>query len=143
MFIKPSERDYLKMLAVDKFNRQFGRDIDYLQCDIFSITAGVNSDIAYEITTREQNDFVRLRIYLNFNEKQSYLTSYRLYEDETFRTDVLGDEIWVTKGVIVKGLYPFNWIGSGSIAPNGSILLESGTARVMLENSGFVLLESA
>jgi hypothetical protein len=130
-------------MAVLKFNQQFGRHIKYTECDIFSIDAGVNSDIAYEIITNEENDFVRLRMYLSFSRSENYVTNYRLYEDETFRTDELGDELWVSKGVVDKNLYPFKWITKGSVITEGdNISLENDNGFLLLESGDYLLLES-
>jgi hypothetical protein len=141
-YVKLTERQFLMQLAVSQFNSQFGKNIDYNKCAIKSIPPSPDFNIAYEIDTLEQLDFVRLRIYLKFDTRTG-LQSYKLYSDTTHVYAALGDEVWVALGLVHtdhKTDYGFNWLNRGE---DYLIVTESELYVIASEDDKALELENA
>ena len=108
------ERTFLKDLALRQFN--FYKNEKFLQenCNIQSIPPEENYAYGYEITSLDNNDTFRLRMYLNLG-KTDHILPYQLKLDPPFIDTKLGDEIFVTYGTVElayklhKG-YDFGWL---------------------------------
>ena len=110
-----NERRFLIQLAVYAFNQQYNRDLKVHDCDIKSIPPNQFSTIAYEVFTVRLDDYVRLRLYLEYGDYDN-LGRYRLEVDGTDGLGILGDEVYVTSGFVDRyyresGLYKFGWLG--------------------------------
>lgn len=108
-----TERDFLKFLALEQFNRQFRRKINYKTCSIKSIPPIQNKTHGYEIETIRSDDFVRLRIYFNLDTR-TVLQPYRT-ELTGAMVEGLGDETYVSVGSMAKhwvdsDTYRFRWM---------------------------------
>ena len=116
----PSESVFLRDLAVREFNFQYKRIIDPKLCSIRSIVATYGCTNGYEITTLDQADSLRLRMYFNLDEMDNFLP-YRLETDSTIVQGGLGDEIYVMIGTINRyyvdsGVYKFRPIASAAVS---------------------------
>lgn len=134
----PSEKDFLRRLAVDRFNLQYGKNVDYTRCFIHSIEPNYRRELGYEIVTARPDDYLRLRIYFDITEIDSF-RPYRLETDEKFKVGYVGDEVFVSLGTVNpyyrdEGIYNFRWI-----APDpelDEVLLYVGGGGVGLMSGG-------
>ena len=127
----PTERLFLIGLAITQFNEQYGRSIDHTACSIFSITPDYGSALGYEINTNEQDDNVRLRMYLSYDVRDG-VAPYRLEADQSKYIAGLGDELYVTTGTVSQyyvdsGIYRFRWLAQ-PIAPVSPVVLINNAA---------------
>lgn len=110
-----SEDSFLRRFAVDRFNRQYGKNFDPDRCEIRSIVPGYNKTYGYEITTARTDDFVRMKIFFSLGNLDQ-LSPYRLEVDGKVATGSLEDEVYVAVGVVNRwyfdsGTYRFRWMG--------------------------------
>lgn len=141
-----TEREFLIQLAVNAFNAQYGKHIEAINCDIKSIQPNQFSTLAYEVYTVRMDDFVRLRMYLEFNNYDS-LGRYRLEVDGSAGTGVLTDEVYVVSGYVDSyyrdsGLYKFGWLGV-DITTWGIIMVEDDVALVTEDTGDYIILETS
>ena len=132
-------------LAVDKFNSQYGLNIDPDECTIVSIRSNYGCTYAYEIDTNRTDDALRLRMYFNLL-NQDGLGDYRLEVDETFLKDQLGDEVYVAIGTVNSyyldsGIYRFRTIG-GAVYSELVMLDTDGAIMEFAEGGNFEFVES-
>ena len=138
-----NERDFLINLALGSYNSQYGQTFDSAYFDVFSIQPQVGYNVAYEIYSVRQDDFLRLRVYFAFTNSDG-LENYRLEVDNSNYDNELGNEIFVAYGTIdsyykENGIYKFGWLGQDETRW-GAILLEDDTS-ILLENGEVLLLE--
>lgn len=141
-----TEKEFLIKKALDQYNSQFGHNIQVADCNIKSLAARVNYDLSYEVWTRRLDDYLRLRMHVLFDRKDS-LSRYRLETDGTSGVGILTDEVFVGTGYIdsywkESGIFKFPFIYPDD-ADETAILLEDGTTALLLEDASAVLLETA
>ena len=110
-----TEREFIIALAVNAFNQQYNASLLVENFDVKSIQPNQFTTLAYEVYTVRFDDFVRLRLYLNFDQYDS-IGNYRLEVDGSEGIGVLVDEVYVATGIVDRfykesGLYKFNWLG--------------------------------
>lgn len=141
-----TEREFLIQLAVNTFNAQYGKHIEAINCDIKSITPNLFSTLAYEVYTVRMDDFVRLRMYLEFNNYDD-LGRYRLEVDGSSGVGILGDEVYVASGYVDSyyrdsGLYKFGWLDV-DIATWGILLAEDDVVLITEDIGDYLILETS
>lgn len=139
-----TEKDFIIQLALSSFNNQYNRNILITDCDAKSILPNQYSTIAYEVFSVRLDDYVRLRMYLDFGTTDN-LGRYRLEVDGSEGVGILGDEVYVTTGFIDRyykesGLYKFNWMGIDTGLWN-IFLSESGDELVTEDTGDLFILE--
>lgn len=110
----PTERDFLKGLAVNHFNTQYKKTLDKTKCAIRSIPATYSTTHGYEIETVNQADYVRIRMYFNIA-GYTHFGKIRVEVDNTHVESGLGDEVYVMLGEVDpmwvdEGIYKFRWL---------------------------------
>lgn len=138
-----NEREFLIFLAIQQYNYQYNMHLTIADCDVMSIQPGVGSELGYEVTTVRLDDYVRLRIYLNI-EDRDMLAPYTLDNSEGTATAKLGDEVFVAYGKVDRchiydNNYKFRWLGNDIGRLN--ILLTEDGAPLITEDGGYLLLE--
>lgn len=126
-----TEQQFLKGLAVDAFFRKYGVAIDPEACSIKSIPTQAHRDRSYEVETARTDDYVRIRLHINFRERDG-VESVSLEVDETTSTENLGDEVFVVYMSVDRsrkdsGQYQFNPIDDG-VMYKAVLLTEPGVA---------------
>lgn len=101
------EKDFIIQLAVNTFNAQYNQAIEIERCDAKSIEPNERSVLGYEVFTKRLDDFVRLRLYLNFDTTND-ISQFKLEVDGTEGSDVLSDEVYVAMGS-VNEFYRDTW----------------------------------
>lgn len=109
-----SEREFLIQLAVRQFNYQYKKQIDPTRCGVKSIRGNYGCTFGYEVDTIRENDHLRIRVYFNLLNQDSF-EPLRLEVDDTFTTNELGDEVYVMIGTVNRyyidsGTYKFRQI---------------------------------
>lgn len=137
----PSEQSFLLTLALDQYNRQYGKQLHPEDCIIYSIPATYQKAYGYEIVTTTQVDYVRLRMYLDLG-AVDYVEPYRLEVDNSQSAGALGDEVYVTLGSVQRyyydeRIYRFIWI-ENALAESVFLTLMSG--EPFLKTDGDYLL---
>lgn len=131
----PSEKEFLIKLAVDRFNLQYNKRIDPKGCTVHSIPRNYQREKGYEIVTRRQDDFLRLRIYFNIVGIDS-IRAYRLEVDDTYKVRENGDEVYVALGnvnpyYVDSGTYTFRWIEQDLEAESGLLYMSGDFITLM------------
>ena len=131
----PSEKEFLIKLAVDRFNQQFNKRINPKECTVHSIPRNYQREYGYEVVTRRQDDFLRLRIYFNIVGIDS-LRSYRLEVDNSYKVQEKGDEVYVALGNVNpyyrdSGTYNFRWIERDLEAETGMLYMPGDFITLM------------
>lgn len=140
-----TEREFIIQLAVNSFNQQYGRNVQFTDCDVKSILPNQFSLFAYEIFTVRFDDFVRMRLYLDFG-NYDVIGNYRLEVDGSAGVGVLGDEVYVASGFVDRyykesGLYKFNWMGEDQSTWD-IFLMENGDSFVTEDTGDLFILET-
>ena len=109
-----SEKEFLINMAVDRFNSQYGSSLDPKNFVVYSIPSNYQMERGYEVVTKVENNFLRLRIYFNITDVER-VRPYRLEVDDTYKTGEHGDEVYVFLGsvsthYVKNGTYSFRWI---------------------------------
>jgi len=138
-----NEKQFIIQLAVAKFNQQYNRSLDYSDFDAMSIPNNIYSNLAYEVFSVRMDDYVRLRMYLTFD-NVDILPNYRLEVDNTTVIGALGDEVFVTFGTIDRyyrdsGLYKFQTMYKDETL--WDILICENDEVLSLESDEMIILE--
>lgn len=139
-----TEQQFLKGLAVGAYFQKYGIRIDPEACSIKSLPAQAQRDRSYEIETARTDDFVRIRMHINFRDRDG-VESVSLDVDESTSTNGLDDEVFVVymsvdRFHIDSGEYQFNAIDDG-VMYKAVLLAEPGVALAD-EDGLFVDLEA-
>ncbi len=126
-----TEQQFLKGLAVDAYFRKFGIRIDPEACSIKSLPAQAQRDRSYEIETARTDDYFRIRMHVNFRDRDG-VESVSLEVDETTSTNGPEDEVFVVYMSVDRyrkesGQYQFNPIDDG-VMYKAVLLTEPGVA---------------
>lgn len=137
------DKRFLKQLALVKFDQQYNRFLNIDELDIFSIAPDYAMERGYEIFTVYPSDKFRIRIYVNFTNRD-FLNDYRLEVDNNEITNALGDEVFVAMGEVDKdyitsGQTSFPWIPIPVTA--GMMLIQENGEPLLLESGDYILLE--
>lgn len=137
-----SVEQYLIQFVLDSYNYQYGKNIKASDCSVRSINPRPQSRVAYEVFTNRTDDFLRLRIYMNFGDTD-FLDKFRMESDLDLPPGELGDEVFVAFGYfnryyLESGDYKFYWIGEN---PGGfNILVSSDNDPVVTSHGEYILL---
>lgn len=141
-----NEKTFLISLALTKFCSQYNTVLNVGDFEIKTIPLNYNSILAYEIFSRAINTYTRLRIYLNVGSVDT-LGPYSLEVDSSDHVGELGDEVFVTNGIIDEAriksnTYPFNYFFNG--LDNENVLItEDSFAFITEDNNNYFALETA
>jgi hypothetical protein len=141
-----TEKQFIIQLAVDQFNAQYNRSMLHTDFDARSIEPNQFSILAYEVFTVRLDDYVRLRMYLEYGPYDN-LGPYRLEVDgSTGGVGVLGDEVYVTSGQVdsyyrESGLYRFGLLNVDTATWN-ILLDEMGNEWITEATGEFFILET-
>ena len=110
-----TESAFLTRMALQAYNTQFGRNIRPEDCTIRSIKPHYSRTLGYEISTKRQDDFLRIKVFLDIG-RGDQVHQYRVENDAIVREGNLEDEVFVAVGTVSQtyidqGLYKFRWIG--------------------------------
>ena len=138
-----TEREFLIFLAIQQYNYQYNMSLSVAGCDVRSIVPGIGSELGYEVTTVRLDDFVRLRIYLNIEDRDQ-LAPYTLDNSEGTATAKLGDEVFVAYGKVDRNHiyddnYKFRWLGND--LSRLKILMTEDDTPLITEDGDYILLE--
>lgn len=139
-----TEQEFLLSLAVGQYNRQFSKRTKIEEYDIRSIKPRVGYRLGYEISTKIDHDYVRMRIYLNLGDSDVVSTYLMRVEEGFLSKENLEDEVLVAFGTVdrwyvTERVYRFSPIKNSELS-DPFIFLEDGT-RLLLENGESFELE--
>jgi hypothetical protein len=139
-----TESEFLLKLTLSQFNRQYRQDIKANECDIRLIDTAKGSDRSYWITTRRDDDFVKLRINITFSDNDT-IEPFRLEVNGTAGIFNLNDEVFVSTATVrhiyrEHGTYKFLSLEDLVYSEPLAILMENG-APLLLENGYPILME--
>ena len=114
----PTEENFLLNLIVSKFNFQFNTSWKLDDFIIYSIAPKSTHKLGYELKTKAIEDFIRLRVYFNFNSHDE-ISDFVLGIDSSVTTGSgnLSDEVYIAFGLI-DDFYKDNNIYSFSTIDN-------------------------
>lgn len=140
-----TEREFLKKLAVDMFNAQYRKSVDWTTCGVRSILPTYGTTHGYEIETVRSSDFVRMRMYFNLAGLTDF-SPYRIEVDSTYINDELGDEVYVTMGKVdpmwvEDGIYRFRWLTEDTSAFEMLTFVEDDSFIQFMDNDHIRLAE--
>lgn len=138
-----NEKQFIIQFALQRFNKQYKRKLKLKDFDAKSIPPNRFSQLAYEIFSVRLDDYVRLRLYLNFH-RYDNVGPYRLEVDGTEGVGVLGDEVYVCHGTIDRfyvesGTYKFAVLEQDITLWN--LLLTEDGDGLITEDGEYILLE--
>lgn len=99
-----NEKLFIIKLALKGFQEQYGVVLQPENFNVQSLPNNQFSDRAYEVYSISDADFLRLRLYLTFDRKDSK-AAYRLEVDGSDHTNELGDEVYVSEGFVDQFYY--------------------------------------
>jgi len=91
--------EFLKRLAINKYNEQYGKNFHIDEFIIKQIPSNIRTDIGCELTTIIKDDFLRLRVYLSYSYR-NILDPYKVEVDGKNGIGNLKDEVYATIGEI-------------------------------------------
>jgi hypothetical protein len=123
---------FLRNLAVQSYNYQFGTQFQTEDFELDIIHANTDSDIAYDVSAILDHGKYRLRVYLYVGDRDA-INQFIPTLDDTFAVGELGDEIMMANGVLdtihirndgwnIKAFIEENRISRGIIAKDGVYL---------------------
>jgi hypothetical protein len=92
-----SEADFLKKLAVDMYNSQYGKNLNPIDFCVMSIPTDTGFRYGYEVITIKDDDFLRLRMYFNLEHTQRF-KPFQIEVSNPYAERSLSDEIFITSG---------------------------------------------
>lgn len=137
---------YIINLIVSNYNKQFGTKYLNDDFEIMNISSLQNTDCGFEVYTKREDDYLRLRFYATYA-NQTIVGRFSYYVEKN--SDIpLGDEIFVANGylnidnlgdrarVILKSCPAFDLTGY-----EGILLDENNLAFITGEDGTAILLE--
>lgn len=136
-----NEKLFIIDLALKGFQEQYGVVLQPEDFEVQSLPNNQFSDRAYEVFSKSDADFLRLRLYLTFDRKNSK-AEYRLEVDGTDHTNELGDEVYVTENFIDSFYYTSGFNRFLPLDPQNDLALSlaSESDDILLSEDGESLL---
>lgn len=134
---------YLINLAVEKYNLELKENKDPSDFNIRPIPLNIRTNLACEVFTKREDDFLRLRLYLVFSDI-TQLIPYKVEVDRSDSISDLTDEVYVTTGDINFYYVLLNIgrlmcnVGGGSPPPPPDPIIGF---YLLLEKGGYILTE--
>lgn len=88
-----SAKEFIIRVAVDAFNSEFGTKHQYDDFDCMSLKSGDYDRCFYEVFTRQQFDYLRIRLSCQMSNK-NWVGPYQLTLSVPTIVAGLGDEVW-------------------------------------------------
>lgn len=123
-------------LAVKSFNRQFKKNYNAKDFDCFSIKQTSRDRCMFEVFTRRNFDYLRIRLLVAFD-KSTRIDKYRLILSVPTIIDGLGDEVWYANGFIA-----YNYLGNGATRATACpVIFANPNITLIAENTDGILTE--
>lgn len=132
-----NEREFIIKVAIDAFNKEFGTNHEYQDCDAFSLPHGDYDRCLFEVYTKKHFDALRIRLSCQMTNR-TWVGPFRLVLSVPTIINGLGDEVWYAN---VQLDQEFLFAGMNYVRRVCPVILPKRNTVLIAENGDGILTE--